>query len=240
MPQTSPESAHERSPEERIAQLEQALAEKEQELAHLRKQNEALEKLAHEDPLTGLLNRRGLERRFDEYVRTHTREQTYKVGEKTPPLYSVIMIDLKGIKQANDTLGHDAGDKLIRDAADAFRPKRPTDIAARTGGDEFAIILPDTDEAGARVVMERIVAELPNNLYCRIGIAASSDLSGLYERDVSLDEVMKTADDLSNDARGKKETRENYAKQNDILTLSDIDAVPGKSKPEEMREPEHI
>lgn len=192
--------------------LENRITELERRLAEVLQENVELKKQAHEDPLTGLLNRRGLARRFQEYIKTRARE-------KAPASYSIIMIDLKGVKQVNDTQGHEAGDRLILSAANVFRA---TDMCARTGGDEFIIFLPEVNEKEAEAIAKKITGRFPENLYCRMGIAASEDIEKVYGRDMGFDVVEKIADSLSNDARGKKETRENYAHQNDILTFSQV------------------
>jgi diguanylate cyclase (GGDEF)-like protein len=73
---------------------------------------------------------------------------------------SVIVADLDGLKQINDTDGHESGDELIRLAADTLRKAVPAeDIVARVGGDEFAVLLTDADEAGVATAIERIREE---------------------------------------------------------------------------------
>ena len=72
-----------------------------------------------------------------------------------------MLIDVDGLKSVNDTLGHQAGDDVLRHVADSIRSQlRATDIAARIGGDEFAAILPETGSEQARAVAERFVASL--------------------------------------------------------------------------------
>jgi diguanylate cyclase (GGDEF)-like protein len=67
------------------------------------------------------------------------------------------MLDLDGFKQVNDRAGHEQGDVLLRAIADALkRTTRETDVAGRYGGDEFLVILPDTDAEQARRVAERL------------------------------------------------------------------------------------
>jgi diguanylate cyclase (GGDEF)-like protein len=73
----------------------------------------------------------------------------------------MLMIDLDHFKQVNDTKGHPAGDRLIREVAAILRRRvRQSDVLARLGGDEFAVVLPHTDVAEARVVAESIVATI--------------------------------------------------------------------------------
>ncbi len=111
--------------------------------------------LADRDPLTGFYNHRYLHERLGEEILRAQRARS--------PL-SVLMIDLDDFKLVNDTLGHLFGDEVLRWAAHQIRAAlRGSDVAARYGGDEFAILLPDTPADGAREVGERIVAALRDN-----------------------------------------------------------------------------
>jgi diguanylate cyclase (GGDEF)-like protein len=103
---------------------------------------------ARTDPLTGLFNRRALEEVFDIEL-----ERARRGGR---PL-SVIIGDLDDFKRVNDRLGHPAGDLALQTLAEELgRWKRRVDMAARVGGEEFAILLPETDERGAFLVAERL------------------------------------------------------------------------------------
>ncbi len=103
---------------------------------------------ARRDPLTGLLNRPGFEEAFDLEIERARRSQQS---------LSVILGDLDRFKQINDSYGHAAGDDALRQVGAAIgHSKRSWDSAARIGGEEFAIIAPDTDEHGAYILAERI------------------------------------------------------------------------------------
>ncbi len=106
-------------------------------------------KLADRDPLTGFYNHRFLHERLgEEVVRTQRARR---------PL-SVLMLDLDDFKLVNDTFGHLFGDRVLTWTAELIRSTlRGSDIPARYGGDEFAIILPETNEADARSAAERIL-----------------------------------------------------------------------------------
>jgi diguanylate cyclase (GGDEF)-like protein len=107
-----------------------------------------IQDLSATDRLTGLLNHRA----FDELL---TRE--HRKAERQGRPYCVLMIDVENIKQTNETLGHDAGNKLITAVAAAIsRSIRATDVAARFGGDEFVVLLTDTDLPIATTVGQRI------------------------------------------------------------------------------------
>lgn len=107
-----------------------------------------VQRLAITDPLTGLANRRTFEQRLAEEVRRARRY--YR------PL-SLIMADLDHFKVYNDTYGHPAGDVMLQEVANLLRTHvRETDLVARYGGEELAILLPETPRVGALAVAEKI------------------------------------------------------------------------------------
>jgi len=104
------------------------------------------------DALTGCYNRRSFEMQFDRELSMAKRQQQ--------PL-SLIMLDLDRFKQLNDSAGHDVGDGALRKLADCFKQElRGVDSAARFGGDEFALILPQAYPEGAQIVAERLRAQI--------------------------------------------------------------------------------
>ncbi|MDR3577569.1 MAG: PAS domain S-box protein [Anaerolineaceae bacterium] len=111
--------------------------------------------LAVTDPLTNLYNRRGFfELAQKEIDRIHL----------TPSLLSVIMFDVDLLKKANDQYGHSAGDQLLRTAAEQCRVNlRKSDIVCRYGGDEFVILLPDTDSSTAAEIAERLRSSIASS-----------------------------------------------------------------------------
>jgi diguanylate cyclase (GGDEF)-like protein len=117
---------------------------------------ENLTDAARTDPLTGLLNRRGFEEVFDiEIERARRADRSL----------SVIVGDLDSFKTINDRRGHGAGDDVLNHIGEAIRgTKRSWDSAARIGGDEFAVLAPDTDEHGAYVLAERLRLEIEETL----------------------------------------------------------------------------
>jgi diguanylate cyclase (GGDEF)-like protein len=116
------------------------------ELAHRDEAGDDLGVLSLTDVLTGLRNRRGF------FVHA---EHTYKVGQRQHVQSAVIFADIDGLKHVNDELGHDVGDRLIRDAARVFRSSfRGTDVVARLAGDEFVAFTLDDEQPDA--VLERI------------------------------------------------------------------------------------
>ncbi len=82
------------------------------------------------------------------------------------------MLDLDKFKAYNDQHGHQAGDELLSAAARAWRPElRSTDTIARFGGEEFAVLLPHSDQEGAIKVVERLLEAVPFDQTCSAGIA---------------------------------------------------------------------
>lgn len=107
---------------------------------------------ARTDPLTGLLNRRGFEEAFDVELER---------ARRADGGLSVVVGDLDRFKAVNDRFGHAAGDDVLsRVGAAIGSMKRSWDIAARIGGEEFALLAPDTDEHGAYVLAERLRMEI--------------------------------------------------------------------------------
>lgn len=148
---------------------------------------ERIEQIAVRDELTGLFNRRLL---MEVLAREHSR------ARRQDSVFSVCMCDIDSFKGINDTLGHAAGDAVLRHFALAAGAKlRGVDVLGRFGGEEFLLILPDTDRGGAAVAAERIRADIEaagfpqmpadRRVTVTIGIAASArgeDIEGLLAR----------------------------------------------------------
>jgi diguanylate cyclase len=110
--------------------------------------NTQLQKVSQVDGLTGLYNRRFWDEQF---------VMEYKRGKRSESPSALIMLDIDNFKKVNDTYGHPAGDEVIKALAGVIKKAtRETDIAGRYGGEEFAIILPDTPVANVEFVAERI------------------------------------------------------------------------------------
>jgi diguanylate cyclase (GGDEF)-like protein/PAS domain S-box-containing protein len=119
----------------------------------LQQSNRELERLATEDGLTKLYNRR----HFDYYLNMEWRRQIRANNQ-----IALIMCDVDFFKKYNDQYGHQAGDACLQLVADSIRTcvNRSTDLIARYGGEEFAIVMPETDIDGARHIAEMIQHEL--------------------------------------------------------------------------------
>ncbi len=144
------------------------------------------------DPLTGLYNRR--------YMETHMRTLAKDALESGRPL-SILIADIDFFKLVNDTHGHDVGDRVLRDfAARLKRNTRGIDLACRYGGEEFVLILPDTDLGRAFQVGERIrqnVAAEPFPIGeggAQIKVTASVGVAALEYPDDTAESILKRAD----------------------------------------------
>jgi diguanylate cyclase (GGDEF)-like protein len=112
--------------------------------------------LADHDSLTGLLDRRRFRAELDQYV-----SFTARYGGRG----AVMIIDIDGLKAVNDTLGHHAGDNLIRQVAGVMRERvRATDVVARLSGDEFAILVPQAEVEGAMQLGEDLRAQVAESV----------------------------------------------------------------------------
>ncbi len=147
--------------------------------------------LAYHDPLTGLLNRR--------VMSTILKREFSRSKRYSSPL-SVVFIDLDDFKKINDVHGHDAGDCLLRYVADKLvEMTRETDVVARFAGDEFVIVLPETDLAMASTLLERIQGYfLENRLaYGRANLSVSISFGAASSEDARIgdgEELLKVAD----------------------------------------------
>ncbi|MEU4564616.1 GGDEF domain-containing protein [Actinoplanes sp. NPDC023936] len=147
----------------------------------LEEQHRRLDHLAHHDMLTGLPNRTAFQ------VRGEAALAAIRPGTVT----GVLLIDLDGFKAVNDTHGHAAGDALLKAAADRITlALRAGDTAARFGGDEFAVVVPDIKDLGDAVAVgERILGEC-----AEAGVRGSVGVTVASAPGRSLDELLHEAD----------------------------------------------
>ncbi|ABZ78427.1 periplasmic/7TM domain sensor diguanylate cyclase [Shewanella halifaxensis HAW-EB4] len=174
----------------------------------LRELNEANQKLTEQtriDSLTGVKNRASFDRRILAEGRISRRQQA--------PL-SILMLDIDRFKLINDSYGHLAGDQALRVIADQLKQilKRPTDLVSRFGGEEFAIILPNTDKIGAQQVAEtirKVISKLPicwggNRIRLTVSIGVSSEIITSEEHTtLLLEQADKALYQAKNDGRNQ-------------------------------------
>ena len=143
---------------ERFAALRMAWREQTRTLEAMHSSSRALERLTLEDHLTGLANRRHLEHRLGELLRTLDERQA-------EPPWCLVMLDIDGFKQINDRFSHVLGDAVLRQVAALLRGvTRQQDLAVRLAGDEFVLVLHDTGESSGRQVVTRLheaIAQFP-------------------------------------------------------------------------------
>ncbi|MFP4904931.1 diguanylate cyclase domain-containing protein, partial [Paraburkholderia sp. BR14261] len=132
--------------------------------------NLELRRLTHSDGLTGLSNRRYL----DEFLSAE-----WKRAERERTEVSLLMIDVDYFKPYNDTYGHVAGDNVLRSVATTIRReiRQPRDLVARFGGEEFAVVLPGTGSAGARLLAETMRRDVVGLALPHVGSAVSEHLT---------------------------------------------------------------
>ena len=127
---------------EAIAQLMAEVQTLRQEVDRLKRRTQYLEQLADQDTLAPVLNRRA-------FVRELSRNAAF--AERYGAVVSVLYFDINGMKEVNDLLGHAAGDLALRHVADVLVGNvRASDVVGRLGGDEFGVILAQSDEASAK------------------------------------------------------------------------------------------
>lgn len=138
-----------------------------------------LDQMAHEDALTGVVNRR----RLDETLPIELAR-----AERLGYPLTVAMLDLDYFKRYNDRRGHGAGDVLLREAAQSWRRQlRPTDVLARYGGEEFTLVLPSCDAEQAEQLIERLRPLMPERQTFSAGVA-------LWNGQDGAEELLRTAD----------------------------------------------
>ncbi len=160
------------------------------EVVRVQKKAEQLEKASLMDHLTGIPNRRA----YEKYIREEW--QRYR---KTQDVFSLLMVDIDNFKSINDKYGHWAGDKCLEELVKRVRSKlRDSDFLARYGGDEFLIVLPNTDKDGAVHVSEKLRAHIEQTRFLyrgqRIPFGISIGVCAIDPADQNLRSVLNRVD----------------------------------------------
>lgn len=187
-------------------------------LAHIAEQDEQLDK----DLLTGLKNRKAFETELEralKAIREGEREEGHhRAGGEPLKEVSVIFIDLDNFKNVNDNFDHATGDEVLKNAARVFTDSvRKADLVARFGGDEFLVFLPRANGEAAKVIANKILANLKSDPFLtKFNISGSIGICSSQE---STDPVrlLKLADNAAKKAKklGKNQARM-YEKEDEV------------------------
>lgn len=164
-----------------------------------------LEEMASHDSLTGLFNRRAFLERANDYMTLIKRHRRLPV--------SVLMIDADFFKRINDTYGHDTGDQVLRELSATIKNNsRTTDLQCRWGGEEFLIMLPDTDISGALLYSERMMQSIRairiDTLKKGIvSFTVSIGIAGLTDTNEDINSLISRADDALYSAKSQGRDR---------------------------------
>ena len=181
------------------------------------------------DALTGCYNRRSFEMQLDKEI---------IMAKRTGQPLSLLMLDLDRFKHLNDTAGHDAGDDALRQLARCFQEElRGVDSAARFGGDEFALILPQAFVEGALIVAERVRARIERIYIPEFGsLTASIGIGSYPAHAASRAELFRAADDALYAAKRGGRNRVCVADQA-VETLDEaLSRVSANPEPSHQRE----
>lgn len=181
-----------------------------------------LQELVYRDELTGLFNRR----HFYEVARV----EVEKARVTKQPL-AIMLLDLDGLKLINDEYGHGVGDIVLANLGRAIATHtRQNDVPARMGGDEFGIVMPDTDKRGAFALARRLWADLEASPMYQAGktplnTTVSIGLAGYPWGGESVEELLQWADaDMYANKVSRKLAREVAANQAEVI--DDLESVP--------------
>lgn len=173
--------------------MRKKLAVAETRLQHQEKQVAQLQRKSRSDALTGALNRMAME---EDMVNEFARGKRYKRS------FAVLMSDIDFFKKVNDTYGHATGDEVLKTfVAIIAKSLRDVDLLYRYGGEEFVVVLPETDRPGAEIVAERlrqrVAAQVLTNRRdpsIQLRITASFGFTVFAEQDTSYQDILERAD----------------------------------------------
>ncbi len=165
----------------------------------IKQTRERLSWLSYYDDLTGLANRR---------LFTDRAEQMIMLSNRNQESIALLFLDIDRFKMVNDSLGHAAGDEALKETASRLQAQlRDSDVAARMGGDEFTLVLPDTDADAAEIVTKKLIKHLltPYDLNGQQFILGSSIGIAIYPQDgKDFDTLLQQADNAMYQAKKQK------------------------------------
>ena len=185
--------------EHQNTELQKTLTALESSRDEIRKQNQELQILATQDPLTRCLNRRAF---FERFEAEFSRAQRY--GHN----FSCVMIDIDHFKSVNDNHGHPVGDKVLQRVSRILLDcVRDSDVVCRYGGEEFCVILPETDTQGGLITAERIRHSIASKSISGLKITVSLGVSSIDSEPVSPSELLSQADKALYEAKRRGRDR---------------------------------
>ncbi len=181
-------------------------------LGQVRTSEKELARMATTDLLTGVLNRRG-------FMGAAGQEFTRAARYERP--LSVLTVDIDRFKDVNDAYGHDAGDTVLQQFAAAWQTLlRGTDLLGRTGGEEFAVLLPETDAARARELAERVRSACEHMSFSFLpsgkSISVSVGVGSVETGDSSIEHALARADQALYEAKRHGRNRVGAPKASEV------------------------
>ena len=184
---------------------------------------ETLHDMAIRDPLTGSYNRALLEDRLNQLLVEHRR---------SPSVAAVLLIDMVRFKYVNDLLGHHAGDLLLKDVVNRIgQVLRESDTLARIGGDEFIVVLPDTDRQQAIQVAEKIIQSMTTGFEIdghSLTAAVSIGIALMPEHGEDSESLLRSADQAMYSVKDRKNSYAIYdavSTENRDLAKESLDSI---------------
>jgi diguanylate cyclase (GGDEF)-like protein/PAS domain S-box-containing protein len=173
--------------ERKTSALEEALVHLEKSQEEIRLQNEELEALARQDPLTGVSNRRHL---------IDTLEPLFVESRESGKQLCCMMVDIDHFKKVNDNHGHAMGDEVIQRVAEALTSVvRSSDFVCRYGGEEFLVVLPEAPIEPATAAAERLRAKIDSPGFARVPVTASFGVSSITDGAETFAALINQADE---------------------------------------------
>jgi diguanylate cyclase (GGDEF)-like protein len=196
--------------EARLRESEELFQTRSAELARyqteLEAANDRLRNLAVTDELTGLRNRRAFEERL---------AFEFSMARRKGRELSVVLVDADNFKNVNDQLGHQAGDSVLRQVAKVLlETVRLTDLAVRFGGEEFAVILPESDERSAQLWCVRLQKALAEAAWEHLPVTVSMGVAGMTPACVDGSHLVAMADEAL--YRAKRKGKDCFVSAGDV------------------------